>query len=119
MGRVGARVLGVGETEVTDRKRAVMPSQSGGDFEIVSASSISFVKRGRKSIADPALIDQLKKLSKGQAMVIRKYKQDPTSTTYANDKARVASQIRTACKNAQLTGFSIVWSPDGVPQVKL
>lgn len=93
--------------------------KSGDEFEIVSSSSIQFVKRGRKSLADPKLIEQLKMLNKGQAMVIRKYQQDPKSATYANDKARVASQIRTACKTANLVGFSIVWSPEGIPQVKL
>ncbi len=92
---------------------------NGDEFEIVSSSSIQFVKRGRKSVADEKLIDKLRTLTKGNAMVIHKMKQDPTSTSYANDKARIASQIRTACKTAGLVGFSIVWSPEGVPQVKL
>ena len=91
----------------------------GNEFEIVNSSTISFVKRGRKSVVDSALTDQLKKLTKGNAMVIRKYQQNPKSATYANDKARVASQIRTACKNAGLVGFHIVWSPEGIPQVTL
>ena len=87
------------------------------DFEIVDASSVQFVKRGRKSIADPKLVNALKGLGKGKAMVITPLRQDPKSATYANDKARVASQIRTACKSANLSDFSIRWSPDGVPQV--
>lgn len=87
------------------------------DFEIVDASSVSFVKRGRKSVADPKLVEALKKLPKGKAMVIASLKQDPKAPTYANDKARVASQIRTACKSAQLADFSIRWSETGVPQV--
>jgi len=103
----------------TDREVTMSSPKSGDEFEIVSSSSIQFVKRGRKSVADPRLIEQLRTLTKGNAMVIRKYQQNPKSDTYANDKARIASQIRTACKTAGLVGFSIVWSPEGIPQVKL
>ena len=87
------------------------------DFEIVDSSSVHFVKRGRKSVADPKLVNALKGLGKGKAMIIATLKQNPKSDTYANDKARVGSQIRTACKSAGLSDFSIRWSPDGVPQV--
>jgi len=87
------------------------------DFEIVDAKSVQFVKRGRKSVADPKLVEALKKLPNGKAMVIASLKQDPKADTYANDKARVASQIRTACKSAGLDSFSIRWTETGVPQV--
>ena len=42
---------------------------------------------------------------------------DPKATNFANEKARIASQIRTACREANLINFSILWSPQGVPQV--
>jgi len=87
------------------------------DFEIVDASSVQFVKRGRKLVADENLVKALKALGVGKAMVIAKMKQDPKSSTFANDKARIASQIRTACKSAGLKDFRILWSPEGVPQV--
>lgn len=87
------------------------------DFEIVSADDISFVKRGRKANLDAALVDNLRKLKKGQAVRLRSLQQDPAAPTYANDKARIASSIRTACRAAGMVGFSIKWSPDGIPQV--
>jgi len=86
-------------------------------FVIVNADEISFVKRGRKAVADPELISNLKMLANGQALRIVSMKLDPTSANYATEKSRIASQIRTACKAANLTGFSIRWSPEGIPQV--
>jgi hypothetical protein len=92
-------------------------STPSNDFQIVDADAITFVKRGRKANADPALIDALKTLPAGKAMRIASMQQDPKAATYATDKARVASTLRTACKAANLVGFRIMWSPDGVPQV--
>lgn len=86
-------------------------------FVIVDAAEISFVKRGRKAIADPELVATLKQLANGQALRIVSMQLDPNSANYANEKSRIASQIRTACKAANLTGFSIKWSPEGIPQV--
>lgn len=86
-------------------------------FVIVDAAEISYVKRGRKAVADPELIANLKLLSMGQALRIVSMKLDPTSANYATEKSRIASQIRTACKAANLSGFSIKWSPEGIPQV--
>jgi hypothetical protein len=87
------------------------------DFEIVGADEVSFVKRGRKANLDGALVDALKTLPKGKAMRLSSLKQDPNAATYATDKARIASSIRTACKAAGLAGSRIMWTPDGVPQV--
>lgn len=86
-------------------------------FEFVNADDITFVKRGRKSSVNPQLIEALKKLPKGQALIISKMKTDPNAKNYANEKSRISSQIRTACRQANLTGFRILWSPNGVPQV--
>lgn len=86
-------------------------------FVYVDADSITFVKRGRKANLDQSLVDALKNIPKGKAAMLKSLKQDPKAATYATDKARVASSIRTACKAAGLTGFRILWSPDGTPQV--
>jgi len=87
------------------------------DFQIVDADAVTFVKRGRKANADPALIDALKTLPAGKAMRIASMQQNPNAATYATDKARIASSIRTACKAAGLAGSRIMWTPDGIPQV--
>ena len=85
-------------------------------YEIVDAESIQFVKRGRKATLDNELVDALRTLGVGKALILRSLKQDPQAPTYANDKSRVASSIRTACKAAGITA-SIKWTPEGVPQV--
>jgi hypothetical protein len=87
------------------------------EFEVVNADDIQFVKRGRKSNANPALIEALKGLKKGQALVVSNMKADPKSENYGTEKSRISSQIRTACRQANLTGFRILWTPTGVPQV--
>lgn len=86
-------------------------------FSYIDASEISFVKRGRKAIANPELIEALAKLPIGKAIAINNMKVDPKANTFANDKARISSQIRTACASANLTTFRIMWSANGVPQV--
>ncbi len=87
------------------------------EFEFINAEEVSFVKRGRKSNVDSALVSALMSLPKGQAIAIKKFSLDVNSDTYKTEKARVSSQIRTACSAANLTNFSIRWSPNGVPQV--
>lgn len=89
------------------------------DFNYIDVDTVQYVKRGRKATIDTALVEALRKLPKGKAIALTSLKQNPKAPTYANDKARVASSIRTACKAANLTGFRILWSPDGVPQVTL
>ena len=87
------------------------------DFEIMDSGDAEFVRRGRKANIDPALVTALGKLAKGKAMALKSLAVDPRATTFANDKARIASQIRTACKLAGVVGYRILWSPTGIPQV--
>ena len=87
------------------------------DFEIMDSGDAEFVRRGRKANIDPALVTALGKLAKGKAMALKSLAVDPRATTFANDKARIASQIRTACKLAGVVGYRILWSPAGIPQV--
>ena len=87
------------------------------DFEIIELTEVEYVRRGRKSNVDPKVVDALTKLPKGKAIALTTMKQDPKSPTYATDKARIASQIRTACRMANVEGYRILWSPPGVPQV--
>lgn len=87
------------------------------EFEFIDSSEVEFVRRGRKSNIDGKLVAKLATLPKGKSVAIVSLRQDPTLSTYKTDKARVSSQIRTACVSAGLDGFRILWSPAGVPQV--
>ena len=94
-----------------------MPTPNEQGFEFIDASAVEYVRRGRKSKVDPKLVEVLGKLPKGKAISLTSMKQDPKSDTYKTDKARIASQIRTACQSAGLADFRILWSPQGIPQV--
>ena len=107
----------VGGKAPTTGKVTNMASKQDDKFVIVDADSIQYVKRGRKASVDSELVEALRRLPVGKAMALVTLKQDPAAASYGNDKSRVASSIRTACKSAGLTGFRILWSPQGVPQV--
>jgi hypothetical protein len=94
-----------------------MPTPNDEGFEFLDSSEVEYVRRGRKSNVNPKLVETLSKLPKGKSIAITSMKQDPKSPTYKTDKARIASQIRTACQSANLDTFRILWSPAGVPQV--
>ena len=102
---------------IAHRKGNTMNNPKEDDFEIINADDISFVKRGRKASVNPQLVEALKTLANGKAMALNSLKVDPNATNFANEKARIASQIRTACREAKLTNYRILWSPQGVPQV--
>jgi hypothetical protein len=87
------------------------------DFEIVDSSSVSFARRGRPSAVNPLLIEKLKGLPNGKAMKISGMALDANASDYKTAKARVSAQIRTACKAAELKGFDIRWTLEGVPMV--
>jgi hypothetical protein len=92
-----------------------MPANT--DDEFISASEIEFVRRGRTSSVDPALIEKLSRLPKGKAYAIKALALDPTDPDYKTNKNRVSATIRSACKSAGLPDYSVRWSPAGVPQV--
>jgi hypothetical protein len=87
------------------------------DFKIIDANEIAFVKRGRKARVNDELVAAIAKLPVGKAIALTSLKIDPKASTYFNDKARVASGIRTACRAAGLETYRIAWSPVGVPQI--
>lgn len=88
------------------------------DFEIIGDDEVVSVKRGRKSTVDPQLVEALKSLPKGSAVRIKGMACDPKAPDYKSAKATKSAQIRTAGKSAGLS-VSVMWSPDGVPQVKV
>jgi hypothetical protein len=87
------------------------------DFEIVDPKGIEFVKRGRKAEASPELVKALAGLKQGQTIALKAMTVDPNSQTFQKDKARISSQIRTACKLANLKSWTINWSAQGIPHV--
>lgn len=101
----------------SSRKGSAMSKPTNSDFEIIEVSQVEFVKRGRKSAVSPALVEALRGLQVGKALAIKSHATDPTSADFAREKSRLASQIRTACREAGLPSYRILWSPQGIPQV--
>lgn len=89
------------------------------EFEEIDETEIESVARGRKSSVPQALIDGLAGLKKGKAVKIPSQKLDPKSVTYKTDKARVSAVLRTAMRAAGHDAFSIIFAPDGTPQIRL
>lgn len=87
------------------------------DFEFIDETDIESVKRGRKSSADPNLVEALRKLPEGKAVVVKDLALDPKDPDYKSHKQTVSAQIRSAGKQAGLE-VSISFTPAGVPQVK-
>jgi len=88
------------------------------DFEVVSEDTLEFSKRGRKSQVNPALVEAIGKLRKGQALKLSGMKVDLTSPKAKTEKARHSATIRQAGKQAGKK-VAIRWSTSGVPQVIL
>jgi hypothetical protein len=88
-------------------------------FEEIDESEITAVRRGRKSNVDPAFVEALKGMTPGRAIRIPAQALDPKAPTYKTDKARVSASLRTAMRSAGHRSFTIVFSPEGVPQIRL
>jgi hypothetical protein len=89
-------------------------------YQIIDESALEFVQRGRKSNADPELVDALRKLTKGKALAVASEKVDMTSPAEVvkTEKARVSANLRSAGKLAGVK-VAIRWSPAGVPQIAI
>jgi hypothetical protein len=89
-------------------------------FQIIDEAELEFVQRGRKSNADPELVDALRKLTKGKALSVASEKVDMTSpvAVVKTEKARVSANLRSAGKLAGVK-IAIRWSPTGVPQIAI
>jgi len=89
------------------------------DFEFIDESEIESVKRGRKTTVPAELVDMVKTCPKGKVILMRAYAQDTSNPDeYKKNKARVSAMFR---KAGELAGVKVstVWSPAGVPQVKV
>lgn len=91
-----------------------------GKYQIIDESALEFVQRGRKSNADPELVDALRKLTKGKALALPSEKVDMTSPAEVvkTEKARISANLRSAGKLAGVK-VAIRWSPVGVPQIAI
>jgi hypothetical protein len=101
-----------------DRKDRTM-AKNEWQFEEIDANDVTGTPRGRKSSVDPQLIDAFRGLSAGRAIRIPSQKLDPTADNYRNEKARVSAMLRTAMRAAGHDDFSIIFSPEGIPQIKV
>lgn len=88
------------------------------DFEFIPEDEIQGVKRGRKSTVPAELVELMRKVPKGKAVILKEHALDPASEDYAKDKASKSAMLRTAGKQAGLK-VSTVWTPSGVPQVRI
>lgn len=95
------------------------PEASGDEFEIVDPNSVQFARRGRKAVTNPKLVEALRAMKPGDTLMARALKVDPTAPTFAKDRSRIASQIRSACAEAGLAKgtYQIRFSVDGVPTI--
>ena len=89
-------------------------------YQIIDESALEFVQRGRKSNADPELVDALRKLTKGKALALPSEKVDMTSPAEVvkTEKARISANLRSAGKLAGVK-IAVRWSPVGVPQIAI
>ena len=89
-------------------------------YQIIDESALEFVQRGRKSNADPELVDALRKLTKGKALALPSEKVDMTSPAEVvkTEKARISANLRSAGKLAGVK-VAVRWSPIGVPQIAI
>ena len=96
-----------------------MANDDDFDFEIIPENSVQRTPRGRKSNADPRLVKALSKMTRGQTARIDALALNPASPDYKTEKARLSANIRSAGKLAGHEKVGIVFSPSGVPQVKI
>jgi hypothetical protein len=88
------------------------------DFEFIDEDDVQSVKRGRKSQVPTELVDLLKRIPKGKAVVLKDYAGDTKDEGYKSYKASTSATIRSAGKSAGIE-VTISWSPMGVPQVRV
>jgi hypothetical protein len=103
----------------TETRKVPTMANDEFEFEIIPEDEIQKVARGRKSNVDPKLVEGLRNLKKGSAVRLPKMKCDPKSVDYKKDKARVSANLRAAMKMAGHGKFGIVFTPDGIPQIKI
>lgn len=91
---------------------------TNNEFEVVNEDTLEFSKRGRKSKVNPALVEAIGKLRKGQALKLSGMRVNLTDPKAKTEKARVSATIRQAGKQAGKK-VGIRWSTTGIPQVVL
>lgn len=90
-------------------------SSDDHEFEIVNESELNFAKRGRKSQADPAIVNAMTKLTPGKVLTIKKLTVDLKDKSR---KATVSAQLR-SCATVAGIKVNIQFTVDGVPTVRL
>lgn len=89
------------------------------EYEIIDASEVVAVRRGRKASYPAELLELFQTLGKGKVARLTAYKGDPSNAdAFRKHKASTGAMLRGCAKSAGRKA-SIAWSPDGVPQVTL
>lgn len=86
------------------------------DFSFIDEGDMEFTPRGRKSNVPKELVDAIRKMPKGKAIVLTAYTVKPNTDTAKTERARVGATIRSASAQAGVK-VSIRWSSAGVPQI--
>lgn len=91
-----------------------MAPRTAPQDEIISASDVVKVKRGRKAVLDPTLLESIGKLTPGQALRLA----GAFGEVPADKRSTVSQQIRKHFSAAHPDGkCSVNYTPQGVPQV--
>lgn len=91
------------------------------DFEFIEESEIESVKRGRKSLIIPELVQFLAKAKVGQTVKVPTFAIDSAiveALDKKNAKAKASATLRVQAKNAGWKKVTIIWDVNAVPFVK-
>ena len=91
------------------------------EFEFIEESEIESVKRGRKAIVIPELVEFLKKAKVGQIVKVSTFALDSSLATAEDKKNAKAKNSATLRAQAKASGWSkvgITWDVNNVPFLK-
>lgn len=91
------------------------------NFEFIEESEIESVKRGRKAIVIPELVEFLTKAKVGQLVKVSMFALDNESVTLEdkkNAKAKNSATLRAQAKASGWAKVGIIWDTKNVPFLK-
>ena len=91
------------------------------DFEFIEESEIESVKRGRKAIVIPELVEFLAKAKVGQIVKVAMFALDNETVKIEdrkNAKATASATLRSQAKASGWAKVSIIWDTNNVPFLK-
>ena len=91
------------------------------DFEFIEESEIESVKRGRKAIVIPELVQFLAKAKVGQIVKVSMFALDNETVAIEdrkNAKASASATLRSQAKSSGWSKVGIIWDTNNVPFLK-